>query len=338
MAYISEAESSYHATDWRRIRMYHKGSFFDEKLFYEGEYSFTGDGKYKDVYIGYQNSLKSLNTKYRVKLGNIKIPFSLEEYTSSKYITFMERSLNDAFGESRKLGGELLLSTHAGESYINLFGSLYSNSIDERMNDEVSMPGYSGRLTYAYEFGKNHLFSIGGAFMNQNVGGENIKYNQASESEWILEKYVSVKVKDVDSVEKNNLEALYINNKFSLQAEHVSTLVNALKENYVFNAYYVQGSYFLIGNGRRYKLDTSTFGKIKPNRDGALELAFRYSYLDLNDKDEHGGMQTDYNYGINWYVSDELRLMLNYIVAQPQGTDEYDGLLQILQARVLFAF
>jgi phosphate-selective porin OprO/OprP len=77
---------------------------------------------------------------------------------------------------------------------------------------------------------------------------------------------------------------------------------------------------------------------VKPNKDGSVEVAFRYSYLNLNDKDEHGGMQTDYTYGLNWYISKELKVMANYIVAKPKETDEYDGLLQIVQARILFAF
>lgn len=337
-AYINEAAKSYDSSDWRRVRVYHSGSFFDETLFYEAEYSFTGTEKYKDVYIGYENSIKSIDTKYRVKFGNIKIPFSLEGYTSSKYNTFMERSLNDVFGDSRKIGGEVLLSTGLGEGRVNLFGSVFSNSIDERINDAESRPGYAGRVTYGYKFGKNHIFSLGGGIMNQDISAGEIKLKQESESAWILDKYVSVKVQDVDTLVKQNMEALYINEGFSLQAEYSSASVNALKDDYHFDAYYVQGSYFIIGNGRRYKLDTSTLAKVKPNRDGSVELAFRYSQLDLNDKDEHGGMQTDYTYGINWYISNELRLMLNYIVAQPQGTDDYDGLLQIVQGRVLFAF
>lgn len=337
-AYINEADKSYDSSDWRRVRVYHNGSFFDETLFYEAEYSFTGTEKYKDMYVGYQNSLKTLGTKYRFKLGNIKIPFSLEGYTSSKYNTFMERSLNDVFGESRKLGGEVLLSTALGEGRVNLFGSVFSNSIDERLNDDESRPGYAGRVTYGYKFGKNHIVSLGGGVMSQDIGAGTIKFKQESESAWILDKYVSVKVKDVDTLTKQNMEALYIKEGLSLQAEYSTASINALKDDYLFDAYYVQGSYFIFGNGRRYNLDTSTLGKVKPNRDGSVELAFRYSQLNLNDKDEHGGMQTDYNYGINWYISDELRLMLNYIVAEPQGTDEYDGLLQIVQARVLFAF
>jgi len=39
-------------------------------------------------------------------------------------------------------------------------------------------------------------------------------------------------------------------------------------------------------------------------------------------KDEHGSTQSD----------------INYVVSKPKGTDYYDGLLQILQIRLLFAF
>ncbi len=142
----------------------------------------------------------------------------------------------------------------------------------------------------------------------------------------------------MDSTEKRNIELLYINNKYSVQAEYTNTEVKALKDTYNFNAYYLQGSYFLIGKGRKFKFSDSTLAKIKPNSSGAVEFAIRYSYIDLNDKDESGGTQRDINYGLNWYINREIKLMVNYVVSEPKGTDDYDGLLQIIQARVLFAF
>ena len=265
-------------------------------------------------------------------------PFSLERYSSSKYTTFMERALTDAYGEGRKVGGELLLSTKLDKSRINLFTSVFSNSIDDRINDEPPESGYSSRLTYGYKFKKKHLLSIGTAYMYQDINGESVKFKQSSESDSILDKYVSVKVKNVKNVKKNNLEFLYINNKFSLQSEYVTATLKNLDESYNFDAYYVQGSYFLIGLGRAYRFKDSTLAKIKPSREGALEFAFRYSSIDLNDKDEVGGMQSDYTFGINWYVNKELKFMLNYIIAEPTSTDNYDGTTQILQARALFAF
>ena len=349
IAYINEAEESYFSSHWRRIRVFHKGSFFNEKLFYELEYSFPDDNNYKDMFIGYKDEFKPLNTSYRIKYGNIKIPFSLETYTSSKYITFMERALTDSFAFGRKVGGEVLLSTKVNNSRINFFASLFSNSIDERQDDEVDQPGYSMRLTYAHKFNKTHLFSVGAGYMKQYMNGEDVKYNQAAESELIRENYVSTTVKDVDSSVKTNIEALYINGKYSLQAEYTQATLDAINfkksknpsnmlNEYTFDAYYVQGSYFVMGSGRKYKLSNSTIARVRPKIDGAVELAFRYSHIDLNDRDEEGGSQTDYNYGLNWYYNDEIKLMLNYIVAKPNVANEYDGRLQILQARALFAF
>ncbi|MEA3228792.1 MAG: porin, partial [Campylobacterota bacterium] len=334
---VDEVPEQYNDKDWRRVRAFHKGSFFNEKLFYEIEYSFLGEGAYKDLFIGYENRFKAINTDYRIKVGNIKIPFSLETYTSSKYTMFMERALTDAFSMGRKVGAELLLSTKLGDARVNTFLSAFSNSVEERKDDEVDLPGYSTRLTYGYKFGKYHLFSLGGAYLTQDIKQENIKYKQAVESDFMRDEFVSTRVKDIDSVKKRNFELLYINHKFSLQAEYVQVSLDALKDSYSFDAYYIQGSYFLLGVGRKYKFSNSTMANVKPYAQGALELAFRYSYINLNDKDEQGGTQLDYNYGLNWYISKELKATLNYVVAQPK-TESYDGLLQVLQARVLFAF
>ena len=348
-AYIDEADKSYHNFHWRRIRVYHQGSFFDERLFYEMEYSFTGNNHYKDVYIGYQDKIKPLNTTFRIKTGNIKIPFSLESYSSSKNITFMERALTDSFSISRKMGAEILLSSKLGNNYINMFGSVFTNSIDERRDNKIDKSGYSARVTYAHKFNKKHIFSVGAGYLYQDMKYQDVKLSQDSESNFMRDDYVSTKVKTVDNQSTVNLEALYIYNQYSIQAEYARTTLDAInyKKNknpsgllspYSFDAYYVQGSYFFIGQGRKYKFNNSTLGKIKPTREGALEFALRYSYINLNDRDETGGDQVDYNFGLNWYVNRELKFMFNYINVNPDDPTEYDGRLQIIQARALFAF
>jgi len=340
LAYINQADTYYYVeNDWRRVRIGHEGSFFDESLFYALEFSLIGANRYKDVYLGYQNKIRPLKTDYRVKYGNIKIPFSLERYSSSKNITFMERGLNDAFADGRKFGGELFLSSKIFDGHLNLMGAVFSNSIDDKIEDEVEQPGYAARVTYGYKFDKNHIVSLGGAYMNQDMKGKNTRFRQASESDFIKETYVSVKVSDVDTMIKNNIEAVYVYDKYSLMAEYTTVTTQTLEEgDYTFDGYYIQGSYFLLGRGKNYRTKASKLGKPKINKSGALELAFRYSHIDLNDRDEEGGTQTDYTYGVNWHFSDELKFMLNYVVAEPKETDDYDGRLQILQGRMLFAF
>jgi phosphate-selective porin OprO/OprP len=250
----------------------------------------------------------------------------------------MERALTDAYADRRKVGGEVLLRKKIDNNHLNIFFDVFSNSIDERRDTDIDHPGYSTRAVYAYKAKKYKLFSLGGAYMYQNYNGDSIKYNQSAESDLIYNKYVSVKIRNVESVEKSNVESAIVYDKLSLQGEYSTTNVQTDINDYNFNGYYAQASYFLLGKGRRYKTETSTFGKINPNNDTALEVAFRYSYINLNDKDEHGGEQTDYNFGVNWYITREFKWMFNYIMAYPNDTDDYDGLLQIWQMRLLFAF
>ena len=334
-----EPDGSYFDWEFRRARIYYKGSFFDEKFFHEFEYSFTGANQFKDVFIGYKGKVKPLGFKYRAKLGNIKIPFGLEGYTSSKYNTFMERALTDSFSENRKLGAELLLYTNfEKEHYINLFMGVYGDSLDDEIEDKNKddIQRYALRSTYGYKFEKNHLLSVGFSFLHSDMNKKNVRYKSGPESNLVKKKFLSVKVKDVDTVDNLDLEALYIYKDISFQGEYATSSIDSKDGKYNFEAYYLQGSYFITNHKRKYKFSTATLTRIKPKA-GAIEVALRYSSLNLNDKDETGGEQTDMNYAINYYVNKEMRIMVNYITSWVDSED-YDGMYQVLQARLQIAF
>jgi phosphate-selective porin OprO/OprP len=95
-----------------------------------------------------------------------------------------------------------------------------------------------------------------------------------------------------------------------------------------FFGFYVQGSWFLTGEARRFDQTRAVFGRPKTRRPlragglGAWELAFRYSRMDANSHagdlgappppgGVRGGDQTILNLALNWYPSDRIRLMLN---------------------------
>jgi phosphate-selective porin OprO/OprP len=90
-------------TEFRRARIFFEGTLY-ERVFFKAQYDFanTGDGKsdFKDVFLG----LKKLGFVRDVRVGHFKEPFLLEEWTSSKYITFMERGLNNVFFPGRNVG------------------------------------------------------------------------------------------------------------------------------------------------------------------------------------------------------------------------------------------
>jgi phosphate-selective porin OprO/OprP len=84
---------------------------------------------------------------------------------------------------------------------------------------------------------------------------------------------------------------------------------------------YVEASWFLTGEHKNYELGKGRFGRVKPKANfdpadggwGAWEIAARYSYLDLDDRNIEGGVLWDVTAGLNWYLYPNFRWMLNYV-------------------------
>lgn len=91
------------ASEFRRARIYTSGDLnLGVPVFYKTQIDFAGsDFKFADVYVG----LKDIPYLGVVQLGQRKEPFSLEELTSSNYITFLERAAAiEAFSPGRNVG------------------------------------------------------------------------------------------------------------------------------------------------------------------------------------------------------------------------------------------
>jgi phosphate-selective porin OprO/OprP len=114
-----------------------------------------------------------------------------------------------------------------------------------------------------------------------------------------------------------------------------------------FGAYGEVG-YFLTGETRGYRRGDGTWSRTKvldpigKGGAGAIQVVARYEYLDLVDDDlvngptnnfatgtsalaalnsrlGRGGTQASYLVGVNWYLNDYLRLMLNYGRVEVEG-------------------
>ena len=330
------AKESYTEADLRRARLSHEGSFYKKTFFYETEIDLSDELEFKDNFLGYKNNLVFIDLDYRLKLGNIKVPFSFDSYAGSKNSSFMESPLIDTLTQSRKLGIEGLTSNRYKKHTVNTFIGIFRNSIDERRDDDIQKLRKVVKTSYSYKFAKNKLIHFGASYLHSDINGDKVTYKQEAESSIIKEKYVSTKVKDVDFSKDLSLEALYINNSFHLQAEYIQSKLEALSNNYSFNGYYAQVGYFLFGSSKAFKQRSSKFSS-KKIKNGDVELGFRYSFIDLNDKDEQGGTQKDYNFAANWYINKNLKIMGNYIIACP-SSDEYNGKFNIAQARAVISF
>lgn len=128
-----------------------------------------------------------------------------------------------------------------------------------------------------------------------------------------------------------------------------------------FNGWYVQGSWILTGEEKKYKPETGSFGAPKPNDPftidkagiGAWEVVARYSDLDLNYHAGafgtatpvggiRGGDQRIGTVGINWYPNQVLRFMLDYQhtdVSKLSGTgDHANARLDAISLRTQISF
>jgi phosphate-selective porin OprO/OprP len=93
-----------------------------------------------------------------------------------------------------------------------------------------------------------------------------------------------------------------------------------------FEGGYAEAAFALTGESRAYQPASSSYGGIIPKNPfsltgggwGAWEIALRYSTINLNDQLAQangvaGGRQTVYTAALNWYVSRNVRFMLDYL-------------------------
>lgn len=297
-------------TEFRRARLFVEGTMYDV-WGYKAQYDFAGnETTMKDAYISYAG--------YPAKLtvGQFKQPFGLEELTSSKYITFMERALPvEAFATSRRIG---LGANYAADNW-TLAASLYGR---EEADDTDGDQGYGvgARLTWAPWNEKTRILHLGVAGAWEDPNDNDMRFRSRPESHKTNTRLVDTgSIPDPDTFSRYGLEAATVLGPFSLQAEYmgVSTSSDSV-EDADLTGWYAYGSWFLTGESRKYK--KGAFSRVTPKSTvgkggmGAWELAVRYSTIDLEDGDTQGGEQDNITIGVNWYATKYVRFMANYVM------------------------
>jgi len=303
----------------RRARLFLAGTVYENWQF-KGQYDFAGNKvAIKDAYLRYNG------WPVQITLGNHHEPFGLEELTSSKYITFMERGLPGVFSPSRNFG----LSAGAHGRQWSARAGIFGKGINNTTGGDEGY-GFTGRVTYAPILQKQHSLHFGAAFSHRDFGDVGTtKFRERAESHITEVRLINTgTLADADSMNLLGLETAAVLGPFSVQSEytHASVNRNAGSANADFSGWYAYASWFLTGESRAYNGKSGTFGRVHPKTRagidgiGAWELGLRYSELDLSDADVFGGQQKDLTLGLNWYLAPSIRLMANYVkVLQVQG-------------------
>jgi phosphate-selective porin OprO/OprP len=123
---------------------------------------------------------------------------------------------------------------------------------------------------------------------------------------------------------------------FYVQSEHfwfdVERRAPTTLDDPSFTGYYLQGSWLLTGESRRYNPAAGSFQNPRPRAPfssaggfGAWEIAARYSRMNLNFDEGlagtaaipgsvRGGDQSIVTLGVNWYVNANFKVMMNYLL------------------------
>ncbi|MEJ2649658.1 MAG: porin [Sedimentisphaerales bacterium] len=322
-------------TETRRARLYTSGSIYDNVKF-KLQFDFEGgSANLKDAYLALTDL--PFGTIY---VGHFKEPFSLEELTSSKYTTFLERALPNTFAPSRNSG----IMLHRVASNERMTGAIGLFRDVDNYGEGVGNGGYNvtARVT-ALPWYRNEgasLLHVGAAFSYRNP---NDSYSFASKPEaHLASNFVNTGSIAGDRADLLGLEAAWVDGPLSLQGEYVRADTERFTGSDLgFDSYYIQASYFLTGEHRKYDTEEAAFGRVKPKRNfkygvapGAWEAAARISEIDLNDNNITGGKLNDITAGLNWYLNPNTRIMWNYINADRQDA----GRANILMMRFQFDF
>lgn len=251
-----------------------------------------------------------------LKVGNFKIAPSLEEATSGRHITFIDRgSFTDAFSLSRSVSVSI---AKAGSNWTWVAGVGKGELNSSLANTPIT---YAIRATYSPKV-EDMDVHLGASIRYREITGtgSDFRYRQRPHSHMAPRFINTGNIADSDTL--MGAEFAVVKGSFSVQAEY--NVLNASlssqevgQDNPSFSGGYVSASFFLTGESRNYSAKKGKFENVKPNKPvskggmGALEVAVRYDTIDLSDEGILGGEQDTYIFGVNWHLTRHVRLMFN---------------------------
>jgi phosphate-selective porin OprO and OprP len=292
-------------TSFRRARIGVEGKFPGD-FGYKAEFDFANAGVgFGDVVLTHQ----AKDSPLKIILGNHETWESLEQVSSSRFISFIERAqMNEAFINSRKLG----ISAQYRKNDVLISGGVFGEQIPgtEGVPTDGSNDGwlFGTRWNYNPKIGNNQLH-LGANFQYRNFREANLAFNYQARP-------FSARPTNIRFVSTGNLavksdyimgaEAALIRGPLHLVTEAQYTKPTVLKPGEInstntniggvrlpnnpdFLSFYAEAGFFFTGETRGYKAAEATWDRVKVNNPfdkggwGAWQVVGRFDYLDLSD-------------------------------------------------------
>jgi phosphate-selective porin OprO/OprP len=263
------------------------------------------------------------NPELQFQFGLFKMPFSLEQLTSSNNIDFMERSL---IGQ---VEGEFIPAKETGFMVhgIPKPGLTYALAVSRgRGNKDAVNDGfdYIGRVSTNIadlQGSKAYIAHLGAAYSIGDIKGGVTPSSGRTESRSQNAFFTGPALSGNTERTRQGLEAAFAYNAFKVQGEQFLFKYDPTTgDDREIKGYYVQALFNLTGESFNYK--DGVFSAVKPANPidkggkGAWQVGIRASEFDASPITVAAGKTnraTSITYGITWFSTDNLRFMVNFV-------------------------
>jgi phosphate-selective porin OprO and OprP len=316
----------------RRARIAFKAQVSD-KWYGEVDFDFRDlELDINDVYLEY-----SANNRLSFKVGHFREPFGMMTNTTSRYVSFMERPLSSELDPSRHLGigakyFHPRFTTGVGLFTDEAYGIEAKDVRRKQRTGVESSWAVTGRLM-GYALNKQNLalgIGFGGSFrtpMITDEGFNTVRVRVNDENRTSQKRFLDTDaVRNVQNIRLANAEIAFAYNSFRLQGEYkimtlnrgpIYTDINYTGQNLndaKYSGFYVELGYFLFGDRQNFNYADGEFTRVNPaSKKGTIELAGRYSTLNLNDEEAavFGGEGKITSFLITYWAQKNVRIILN---------------------------
>jgi phosphate-selective porin OprO/OprP len=266
---------------------------------------------------------------HALRVGQFKQPLYLEELTSDKVTTFMEQASPSAFAIARRLGAEYAYASDRWAVTATTFG--------QNLQGRNDGTGYALRGTWLPIKDDAGFLHLAAAVATESPDDGTARFAARPEAGLSSRRFADTGIlTGVDRIDRMGVEAAWVHGPWLLQSEYITARTTRDAGDFRGDGWYLLGSWFPFGQSRGYR--NGAIDGPKVDGDGpALELALRYSRLDLDDGSVAGGEQGITGAGLTWWISSDIRLMANYLRVDSERRGVEDD-PNILEFRAQLAF
>jgi phosphate-selective porin OprO and OprP len=322
---------------YRRLRLVAEGTGYDHFDFRLQMTLEPGDGPInenaspdvKDAYV----TIHEVPLFGRIRLGNFFVPFSLEQVTNDTNNNFLERSIpsQGIFAADREVG-IAAYNCNKDQDITLSTGFFFDGITDTTKTRYADRQGYrlSGRGTWLPYYSADNRYlihtGVGAIYTNDSDRRVRLFAKPQIQRGPILMDTGNIFANDYQT---GNVELATVWGRQAIQSEAFLSQIDANNgRNVGVGGAYVHYSYFLTGENRvfeRFGQHGAQFGRNQPFANfspskgnwGAWEFKSRWSYLDLTRA--QAGNYNDLTIGFNWYWSNRMRVMLDWIQPYTDG-------------------